>query len=306
MKSCRWISALLLMTLAVAMLPAAYAETQYIFPDSNRRQLTWEEVEAWNVEALNIGFNEIWARHGYVFRAGGACYRWFSRQDWYHPITSGDNEHDVLPKASKLEWENYRLIRNVMNYKRAYGLENDGKKLPALPKDIDLLSGFEYVSLKTGQTLPVYSAPTASSWRGANGRAAISTTGRVYAYGTENNWLMVMYETNASRNAVRVGWIDLSQVSGSIPALPQASFVGTPVTLGQTAQVTDDPVGMTAMATLTTGTQVTWLGSFYSSEHLWDYIEFNLNGQRARGFVLSGAMAVEDTGLDSWDEEYNG
>ena len=54
----------LLCTLTVL---SAAADVQYIFPDSNTRKLTWEEVEAWNNEALNIGFNEIWARHGYVF-----------------------------------------------------------------------------------------------------------------------------------------------------------------------------------------------------------------------------------------------
>ena len=79
---------------------AAQADVQYIFPESNTRELTWDEVEAWNNEALHIGFNEIWARYGYKFIPGGACDRWFSQQEWYHPITSGTNEKNVLPKAS--------------------------------------------------------------------------------------------------------------------------------------------------------------------------------------------------------------
>ena len=297
----RILSALMALALLLAALPAL-GETQYIFPQSNTRALTWEEVEAWSNEALLIGFNEIWARYGYVFRAGGACDRWFSQQDWYHPITSGTNEKNVLPKASKLEWDNYHLIKDVMAYKRAYGLERQGKSLPMPPQSFDLLSGFQYISLKTGQSLAVYSAPSASSWRGANGRASISTNGRVYAYAKENNWLMVMYETNASVNAVRVGWVDLGKVQGSVPALDYVSFDRVPVRLDQAAQVTDDPVGLTPMTTLNAGTQVTWLGSFYSRSHLWDYIEFSLNGQQARGFVLSGLLHVEDTALDSWSE----
>ena len=295
------LSFILCLVLLCSCLPiAASAEVQYIFPDSDKRQLTWEEIEAWNNQALNIGFNEIWARHGYVFRAGGACDRWFSAQEWYHPITSGTNEKNVLPKASQLEWDNYHRIKDVMAYKRDNGLQNKGKSLPALPLDFDVLSGFQYVKFKKSQTLPVYSAPTASSWRGANGRASVSTAGRVYAYARENNWLMVMYETNASSNAVRVGWIDLSKVNETVPVNTPANFGYQALTLGQTVNVTDDPVAMTPMATLQAGTQVTWLTSFYTSSQVWDYIEFNLNGQIARGFVPSGTLTVESTDMDDW------
>ena len=294
--------AVLVMIIALpVMLLAANAEVQYIFPTSNTKHLTWDEVEAWNCNALLIGFNEIWARHGYVFKAGGACDRWFSQQDWYHPISSGTNEKNVLPKASQLEWDNYHLIKDVMAYKRAYGLENEGKKLPSPPQKIDLLSGFEYVDLKTGQKLDVYSAPSSNSWRGANGKASVSTNGRVYAYAKENNWMMIMYETNASENAVRVGWVNLSQVSGKVPSLPNASFGAVPMNVSQAIQVTDDPVGLTSMTTLPAGTQVTWLSSFYSNTYFWDYIEFTLNGQRARGFILSGILQTEDTDSDDWN-----
>ncbi len=282
---------------------AAQADVQYIFPESNTRKLTWDEVEAWNNEALHIGFNEIWARYGYKFNPGGACDRWFSQQEWYKPITSGTNEKNVLPKASKLEWENYYLIKDVMAYKRAYNLEGQGKKLPIPPQAFELLSGFRYVELKTGQTLAVYSAPSANSWRGANGRASVSTSGRVYAYGQEGNWLMVMYETNASENAVRVGWVNLNKMSGKKSDLPgKVKFNSIPMVLDRAVNVTDDPVDMTSMTTLSEGAKVTWLATFYSSSHIWDYIEFTLNGQRARGFVLSGALQTETTDTDDWKD----
>ncbi len=294
------ISLALCAALLLAVMPVAWAETQYIFPDSNKRHLTWDEVEAWNVEALNIGFNEIWARHGYVFRVGGACYNWFSQQEWYHPITSGTNEKNVLPKASQLEWDNYHLIKDVMSYKRAYGLANQGRSLPMPPLKFDVLSGFEYIKLQEKQTLAVYSAPSTASWRGANGRASVSTSGRVYAYARENNWLMVMYEANASTNAVRVGWVDLSGVRGKVPETAVAGFSAVPVTLGQAVQVTDDPVAMTPITTLPEGATVTWLASFSTSSHLWDYIEFTFNGKVARGFVLNGDLGLEDTESEDW------
>ena len=259
----------LLCTLTVL---SAAADVQYIFPDSNTRKLTWEEVEAWNNEALNIGFNEIWARHGYVFKSGGACDRWFSQQEWYHPITSGTNEKNVLPKASKLEWENYHLIKDVMAYKRSYELQNEGKKLPMPPQSFDLLSGFQYVELKTEQKFPVYSAPSASSWRSANGKAS-------------------------------VGWINLAELKGKASLPGAVRFDNIRMTLDQTVFVTDDPVGQTPMTTLNAGTQVTWLSTFYSNYHIWDYIEFNLNGQRARGFVMSGYLQTEEP---INEEEQNG
>ena len=302
-KTIRLIAIAMLICMAAAT--AAQADTQYIFPNSNKKHLTWEEVEAWDNEALHIGFNEIWARHGYVFNPGGACDRWFSAQEWYQPITHGDNQHNVLPKASQLERDNYHLIKDVMEYKRQTNQQNRGRHLPPLPLNFDLLSGFQYVQLKTGQNLPVYSAPSTSSWRGANGRAAVSTSGRVYAYGQENGWLMVMYETNASSNAVRVGWVDASRISGKASLPGYVSFSNIPMTLEYTVNVTDDPVGMTSMTALPAGAQVTWLSGFYSGSHMWDYIEFSLNGQRARGFVLSGALQTENTDTSGWQDDGN-
>ena len=298
------LSLALMLLCSLCAVPAAVAETQYIFPNSNTKALTWEEIEVWNNEALNIAFNEIWARHGYIFQPGGACDRWFSQQAWYQPITHGDNEHNVLPKASKLEWANYHLIKDVMAYKRAYGLEKEGKPLPMPPMSFDVLSGFTYVELKSGQHLPVYSAPSANSWRGANGKASVSTSGRVYAYGQEKNWLMVMYETTNSWNAVRVGWVDLSKVNTTKANLPGGVLFGNiPMTLQQTISVTDDPVGLTPMTTLSAGTKVTWLTSFYSNSHMWDYIEFTLHGKQARGFVMSGVLETEATSTDAWTNE---
>lgn len=303
----RALALLLMAVLVIACLPvAATAEVQYIFPDSSKRHLTWEEVVAWNCEALNIGFNEIWARHGYVFRTGGACWNWFTAQEWYQPITSGTNEKNVLPKASQLEWDNYHLIKDVMAWKRANNQANKGKALPAIPIQFDVLSGFQYVNFKTRQNLAVYSAPSTASWRGANGKASVSTGGRVYAYARENGWLMVMYETNASANAVRVGWIDLSKVKDKVAVTANANFARQTVTLTQTVSVTDDPVAMTPITTLAAGSQVTWLTSFYSGSHIWDYIEFTFNGKLARGFVLSGLLTLEDTDTADWTADAEG
>lgn len=62
----------MLMVLAALLLSIsiASAELNYILPDSNSRELTWDEVARWDYETLGYAFNEIFARHGYVFHPG--------------------------------------------------------------------------------------------------------------------------------------------------------------------------------------------------------------------------------------------
>lgn len=59
MKQVRW----MLMVLAALLLSIgiASAELNYILPDSNSRELTWDEVARWDYETLGYAFNEIFA-----------------------------------------------------------------------------------------------------------------------------------------------------------------------------------------------------------------------------------------------------
>jgi len=271
----------------------ALSDSLYIFPTSDRERLTWEQVEKWDNEALHIAFNEIWARYGYTFRKGGACDRWFSRQPWYQPGIYGSNEA-AIARASKIEWDNYHLIKAVMESKRQKKEANKGQHL-VMPESLERLSGFEFVKLDAGQKIPVYSAPAAGAWRGANGRATVDTNGAVYAYAQENGWMMIMYETNASSNYVRVGWIDMADIRGARPSLSDAGFVYREMQLTESVSVTDDPLGESTMQVIPAGSKVTYLLSFSSSKGLWDYIAFDIGGQQARGFIHSGALMLEET-----------
>ena len=62
---------------------------------------------------LSIMGNEIFARHGQVFVAGGAMDRHFSKQAWYKP-----SRRDVSSDLSPLEWANIRLIRAEIERRR--------------------------------------------------------------------------------------------------------------------------------------------------------------------------------------------
>lgn len=56
----------------------AMADRLYLIPDSDSRRLTEAELWEWDRESLSFIFNEIFARHGYVFSPGGKYDLWFS------------------------------------------------------------------------------------------------------------------------------------------------------------------------------------------------------------------------------------
>ena len=59
---------MLLLTGVTAPVRQAKAERVWLIEDSNTRKLTKAELWQWNYEALGYILNEIFARHGYVFK----------------------------------------------------------------------------------------------------------------------------------------------------------------------------------------------------------------------------------------------
>lgn len=196
----------MLMVLAALLLSIgiASAELNYILPDSNSRELTWDEVARWDYETLGYAFNEIFARHGYVFHPGEKYDNYFSCQPWYTPNRDTNNQRAVYPYLNATEWANYELIKEVRSYKAENG--DSGESMwTYFSGGFDTLGGFDYVQLRTGQNLPVYSAPSRNSWRGANGKASVGTNGAIYSAGWENGWLLDV------RNKQRLGACRLRQ-----------------------------------------------------------------------------------------------
>ena len=77
-----------LLLFSLTLIPAlGSAESLYIIPDSDRRELT--EAELWNYryDTLLYAFNEIYARHGYRFRRNDLL-QYFSQFSWYRPTTT--------------------------------------------------------------------------------------------------------------------------------------------------------------------------------------------------------------------------
>lgn len=286
--------------LVLLMIPAfALATRQYIIPDSDTRELTVEELWGWDYESLGYILNEIFARHGYNFIPGGPYDNFFSQRPWYVPNANPDNSAACYPKLSKLEWRNERLVKDVRAAMRAQHTTNRSGKhyLDYVGTDrFDVLSGFSLASLKAGQKLAVYAAPGSGSYRGANGKALVSTNGTVYVAGWESGWLLVMYETN--KGAVRVGYVDGNALKGSVSA-PNLRFAYESVTLLSEASLTDDPATQfTEIARLRAGDPVTYLTTF-QNRYSWAYIETTVGGQRVRGFIPSDALAFDYAAEDS-------
>lgn len=279
--------------MALLMMTGAAADRMYVLPESDTRKLTWEEIDQWDYESLGYAFNEIFARHGYNFEPGQDYDNYFRTMPWYTPNSDPRNQVACYPKLNSVEWYNVDLIKQVRAAKKRndYGLSI----WDHFSTGFDTLQGFDYVRLRSGQKLAVYSAPDEGSWRGAEGKATVSTNGAIYAAGWEGDWLLIMYETN--NGGVRVGYVNGNKVRGGVPLETSLHFDHEAATVRRDCTLTDDPAARgTAIASLRAGMQVTWLTRYYNRS-AWDYIEVSVGGETARGFVPAGSLTV-DYGAD--------
>ena len=290
----RLLSLLLGLMLAVLSVPMpASAESLYIIPDSDQRKLTREEVWTYQYDTLLYAFNEIYARHGYKFETGSRCYNWFTQMPWYTPNASesSTNHHESYSQCSAIENYNRDLIVDVRREMRQLGTTNPGGiGMPTPPaQNVNKPRGFNFVNLKSGQKLPVYSAPSSSAYRANNGKASVSTNGAVYALGYENGWMLMLYEANYA-GQYRVGYIETSRIKGKLPTLDNLSWKYEQVALNSSVSLTDDPaLTGRSIAYLPAGTTVTYLTTMFNSG-AWDYIETIVDGKVARGFIPDGAL----------------
>jgi len=219
---------------------------------------------------------------------------------WYTPNANPDNSEACYPQLTQTEWENERLVKDVRQAMREMDNYNPQgmNYLDYVSFDnFDVLSGFVFMDLKEGQKLPVYSAPSKYSYRGANGKALVSTNGTVYVAGWDQGWLLVMYATN--NGAVRVGYVNGHDIKGTVNA-PYLDLTSKPATLISNASLTDDPATESSTITrLSANQQVTYLTTFYN-QRTWAYVETTVGGQIVRGFIPSSAIdwsTVEDDAI---------
>ena len=287
--------------LCLILLPcAAMGERAYLIPDSNTRYLTRDELWTWDYESLGYVLNEIFARHGYNFIPGQKYDYYFRCMPWYTPNADSDNSRACYSQLTSLEWANERLVKDVRAEMRAMGTKNEGGQSvwDYFSAGFDTLQGFDYISVKANQKWPVYSAPDKSSWRGANGKAMLSTNGHVFAAGWESGWLLVMYETN--NGSVRVGYVSSADMKRAPDTNRMLSFDYSSATVTASCTLTDDPArAYASIATLRPGATVTYLTTFFNRS-AWAYVETSVGGQPVRGFIPAGCLSTaSDSYADS-------
>ncbi|WP_419743125.1 YARHG domain-containing protein [Paraclostridium dentum] len=86
-----------------------YGESYYIIPDSSSRYLTKEELYQYDKSSLGFIKNEIFARHGYVFK--NEDYRnYFTSMPWYLPDSRFKG---TLKELNPVEKHNVELIQSI-------------------------------------------------------------------------------------------------------------------------------------------------------------------------------------------------
>lgn len=84
---------------------------EYIFPDSDKKYLSEDEVRSQTVDKLYIGRNEIFARHGYIFE-DESLQQHFGNTSWYNGTVTGD-QFNADAVFNDFEKKNVELIKRI-------------------------------------------------------------------------------------------------------------------------------------------------------------------------------------------------
>lgn len=87
------------------------SRAEYIFPDSDSKYLSEDEVRKVEAEKLFIGRNEIFARHGYIFENEN-LQQYFGNTSWYEGTVSGD-QFNADAVFNDFEKKNVELIKKI-------------------------------------------------------------------------------------------------------------------------------------------------------------------------------------------------
>ena len=162
--------------------------------------------------------------------------------------------------------------------------------VPSLERALDhWLPSHKTVTLPRGQAIVVYSGPGTEYYRGADGRASISTnaTTSFYLHGKVGDWYMISYKL--TNGGCRVGYISADSFIGELNAR-ELEFACTPLYIQERVMLKDDhrtaqPDDESVPVWIEPGTQVTFLTCVEGYGGVWYYIECCINGQMIRGFI---------------------
>lgn len=85
--------------------------TEYIFPNSDSEYLIEDELWKLSAKTLKIGRNEIFARHGYIFK-DKELQEYFESTSWYKGIVKGE-DFNMDTEFNEYEKANAELIKSI-------------------------------------------------------------------------------------------------------------------------------------------------------------------------------------------------
>ena len=84
---------------------------EYIFPDSNKKYLSEDEIRSIDTEKMALGRNEIFARHGYIF-TDETYKEYFESKPWYKGSIPAD-QFNTDQEFNDFEKKNVELIKQI-------------------------------------------------------------------------------------------------------------------------------------------------------------------------------------------------
>lgn len=84
------------------------------YPEASIRMLTERELKEYSQEELQLMRNEIFARHGYIFKSGD-IQNYFETQSWYQDIPKLDQGDNGMTHLTDFEKANVSLITSIEN-----------------------------------------------------------------------------------------------------------------------------------------------------------------------------------------------
>ena len=133
---------------------------EYIFPKSDVNYLTDKET-SWlydqnNLSTVRLTINEIYARHGMIFRTE-ENYNYFNSKSWYKPNSAMISEDQVNKKLSNIEKMNIKTLlriesdlENNLIHKGDNGITSSSTEVKKFEKSVELFSNSDYL-LPTSQ-----------------------------------------------------------------------------------------------------------------------------------------------------------
>lgn len=135
---------------------------EYIFPDSDKKYLSEDEVRSVDASQLSLGRNEIFARHGYIFE-DDSINQYFAGKSWYQGTVPAD-QFDMEAVFNDFEKKNVELIKKVENEVNGTSSQaNNAEQQEAIQDTYDALIGVWYqykdsemaISFRNSNTLEV-------------------------------------------------------------------------------------------------------------------------------------------------------